>query len=130
MPRGFPDEVRHVHWRDGHTRLHGLRVRRAEHLVHRRVVHLLRSRPCATGGGTDPPVVVSGTTCADLSVLIDSFSWSAQASLPAASGTCTPGGGVATGGVATMASRRSSCSASGSEKRLSPLRDAGDPIST
>jgi len=30
------------------------------------------------------------------------MSWSVQASLPTPSGTCTPDGGVATGGVATI----------------------------
>jgi len=53
-------------------------------------------------GGTSAPVTISSSACANVSALLDDGSWSAKATLPAVSTSCTPSGGVAMGSVSPM----------------------------
>ncbi len=49
--------------------------------------------------GTTAPITVATSTCTDVSVLLDQGSWSARATLPTPSGTCSPSGGSPYGSV-------------------------------
>lgn len=50
-------------------------------------------------GGNDNPIPVGSSTCADVSALLDSFSWSVQGQLPMPKGSCPASGGAPTGSV-------------------------------